>query len=374
MILKTIHNMDLAATIRYVARGGAVFLGGNTIGMSSRELIQEFSLIHALKPNLTKPVVHLIGAFAPSDRLDDEKMLEIAVEALKAQGYAMSLYAIWRHLDGATDHFHCVTSQVDIRGKSISQSFERYTAKRTCRSLEREYDLQRVSNIRDRDPEVLLPLQQPPEPDGLDIELPSSTSITKEALSRDLREALPACRTVGDLARALHLRGIAMVPQIHAESGEVYGMGYRYESGPFQGSFMPGSALTGNFSASKLVNKHGLSFEPERDLPVIKNPKPHASPALVAVPGVPKQRRTKKGDRRNAKRQRKPSRCLTAPGTNPWVSGNESLYAQHQNEWRTRLGSTFLAHPVFGATRDQFVGQSLLPPVRTSSGWLARNH
>ena len=246
MVGKTICNGDALASLRYVARGGSIRLGGNMLGQSPQELAAEFGLIHALRPSIRKPVIHLVGAFAPKDRLTDQQMYEIALQFIEAQGYQDSLYTVWRHLDGTTDHFHVVTSQVDTEGRAIDRSFERYRTKRTCRRLEKEFGLQVVANVRTKDRDVLTPAPSAPVIDGLDIDLPSVTTVVQDALAREIRESMPGCTTVGDLAQRLHLKGIAMVPQIHAVSGQVYGMGYRIEHGPLAGSYMAGSKVPGN--------------------------------------------------------------------------------------------------------------------------------
>ena len=147
MIGKIIHNRNFGATCRYVAREGAIVLGGNMLGRSITDLTDEFRMLQALRPDLKKPVVHLIGAFAKSDRLTDAEMLDIATRFMVGHGYEDSLHTVWRHTDGTTDHFHIITGAVDIDGKAISQSFERFKNKRLCRDLEREFGLQVVPNI-----------------------------------------------------------------------------------------------------------------------------------------------------------------------------------------------------------------------------------
>lgn len=377
MIGKTMHNENVRATCGYVMREGAIYLGGNALGMTSRELTREFAMLQALKPGLKKPVVHIVGAFAPGDRLTDDEMYEIACRAIDEQGYKHSLFTIWRHLDGTTDHFHVVTSQIDTSGKAISQSFERFRMKRTCRKLEREFGLQLVPNISQKEPESSPRPPLTPEPDGLDIELPSITTVVREAFACELREVLPTCKTFGDLAQALSLRGMVMVPQIHSENGEVYGMGYRMERGPLAGSYITGSKVPGNFSAAKLVGKHGLSFDSERDLPLIHDPKPKPPAVAPAAPKVPKLRRKKKGDRKNAKRQRKTPRLHSAPGLSPWLPAISSLEAFAFNgraPQGARLGQSFLGHPGGWSPRATPHKQSVFPATGVSPRWMARGH
>ncbi len=351
MMGKILHNRGFGPTTGYVVRHGAIYLGGNMLGRTAVELTNEFRLLHALRPDLKRPVVHLIGAFAPSDRVTDTEMLEIATKFMVGHGYEDSLHTIWRHTDGTTDHFHIVTAQMDIDGKVISQSFERYRNKRLCRELEKEYGLQLVSNIRKEEPKPPSAPLPTPEPDGLDIELPSVTTVVSDFLSRAIKAALPTCKTVGDLAQALHHQGIAMVPQVHAENGQVYGLGFRVETGPLAGSFISGSRIPGGFSPKKLVTKHGLAFDQDRDLPILRNPQPTAPPPMSAKTPQkpPKNRRKKKGDRRNARNQRKHSSFEpTGSGPAPWYWNGASpeIYGTHgPSSATTQLVGEVLANP-----------------------------
>jgi len=349
MIGKIIHNRNFGATCRYVAREGAILLGGNMLGRTAVELTDEFRMLHALRPDLTRPVVHLIGSFAQSDRLTDAEMLEIATQFMVGHGYEDSLHTIWRHLDGTTDHFHVITGQMDIDGKAINQSWERIRNKRLCRNLEREYGLEVVTNIRKEEPKPPIPPPPSPESDGLDIELPSVTTVVSDFLSRAIKAALPTSKTFGDLAQALHLQGIAMVPQIHRENRQVYGMGFRVETGPLKGSFVSGSKVPGNFSPNKLVTKHGLAFDPDRDLPILRNPQPPPLEPLKTPEKPPKPRRKKKGDRRNARNQRKHSSFEpTGAGQSPWFwnGANPEIYGAHgPSTAATQLVGEILANP-----------------------------
>ena len=386
MIGKILHNKSFGATTRYVTRRGAIFLGGNMLGHTAAELTDEFEMLQALRPDLSKPVVHMILGFAPNDRPTDAEMLEIATEYLIGNGYEDSLHTIWRHLDGTVDHAHIVTGQMDIDGKAISQSFERFRNKRLCRELEIEYGLQTVSNIRKDEAKPPTAPIPSPEADGLDIEIPSVTTVVSDFLSREIKAALPSCASFGDLALALRLRGIAMVPQVHAENGQVYGLGFRIEAGPLGGSFITGSKIPGNFSPNKLVAKHGLTFDPIRDLPIIRNPSPipisNPIPILPAPSPIhlkpPKPRRKKKGERNHARNQRKSSKLKpTLTGPCPWVSSGtftEVISPFGSSSEGPRLVGEFLGGTDSRAARFLPPSEPLFPGCSTNPWGLARNH
>ena len=377
MIGKILHNQDFGSTCRYVARGGAVLLGGNMLGRTAAEISDEFRMLQSLRPDLKKPVVHLVGAFAPNDCLNDAEMLEIASKFLVGLGYEDSLHTIWRHMDGTTAHFHIIAGQMDIDGMAISQSFERFKSKRLCRGLEKEFCLQEVPNIRQERPEPDVPLPPCPEPDGLDVEIPSVTTVVSDFFSRVIRAALPSCTTVGDLAVVLRQHGITMVPQIHAENGQVYGMGYRVETGPMAGAFLTGSKIPGNFSPKKLVAKHGLDFCPDRDLPILRNAPPPPPLSTTTQQKPPKPRRKKKGDRHNARHQRKSRFQPSSSYPNPWLSIGttpEILSAHGPSPAGTQLVREILANPYNRASSVKPAHEPLFPYSSANPWGLASHH
>ncbi len=373
MIGKTIHGQSFGSLCRYVIRPGAVYLGGNCLGRTAEELTEEFRLLQTLRPGLKKPVVHLIGALAPGESMADAEMYELAVQLLDAQGYSKSLTSIWRHLDGSTHHFHIISSQVDLDGNAINQSFERFRMKRSCRSLEKKFGLKVVSNI--HDPERPLPPLPVIENDGLDVELPSVTTIVKEAFSEIIRATLSGCKTFSDLARGLHEKGMAMVPQVHSGSGQLYGLGFRMESGPLQGTYLPGSKIPGGFSPAKLISRHGISFDFGRDMPVLLDPKPVAI-AIKNEPQVqPKPRRKKKGEMQHARHQRRNPRSEPATDFCPWVPrGWEQSTSQTSGGAQSPRGlaSDFLGRNRGWASPSAFAGQPLPPLFGSGHGWVAR--
>jgi hypothetical protein len=378
MIGKILHNQSFEASTKYITRPGAILLGGNMLGRTAAEIVGEFQMIQALRPDLKRPVVHLIGAFSTTDRLSDAEMLEVATKYLVGLGYEDSLFTIWRHLDATTDHFHILTGQMDIDGKTISQSFERFLNKRLCRELELEYGLQVVNNLRKEAPKPPPSSLPAVEPDGLDIELPSATTVVSDYLCKEINVVIPSCKSIGDLAQALYLRGIAMVPQVHSENGQVYGMGFRIEAGPLSGSFITGSRVPGNYSPRKLVSKHGLTFDPERDLPILRNPSPPPKEAVEAPQKPPKPRRKKKGERQNARHQRKHTRRdPTEFGPSPWHwigSSPEVLSPYGPSAAATRLGGEILANPYSRTASFEPSRESLFASVSTNAWGVAGHH
>ena len=377
MIGKTTHNQNFKSTCAYVARDGAVLLGGNMVGVTAKELAYEFELLRTLRPGMKKPVVHLMGAFAPTDRLSDEEMMGVALRLIEEQGYAGSLYTVWRHFDGATDHFHVITMAFDLAGRPINQSYERYKTKRSCRMLEREFGLLELPNVRPVAPPAATVAPSPCELDALDIEIPSVTTEIGEAFARIIRESLPQCKTFADFASVLAGKGLQVVPQIHRENGQLYGLGFRMVEGCLKGSYLPASKVPGGYSPKRLITKHGLTFDPDRDLPLLLDPRITPPLPEVSPEPTPKRRRTKKGDRQHARHQKHAPGTANAPNSTLWVPGSESITViagGHRDLWTPRLGGPLLAHLVGASAAHQPAGQSILPPDRGGRRGLAGNH
>jgi hypothetical protein len=376
MIGKTLHNRSFLATLKYVGRKGSVHLGGNTLGLTPREMAGEFEMFASLRPNRSKPVVHIIGALAPTDWVSDSQMYEIACRHLQEQGYGNCLFSIWRHVDGTTDHYHVITCEVDARGKTVCQSHERWRTKRTSRKIEIEFGLEIMGNTKASIKENYLSSIPMPEPGGLDIEIPTVTTVVADTFAREIQAALPGCLSFGDLAQTLASRGMSMVPQLHKETGEMYGLGYRMEHGPLAGSYLSGSKIPGNFSPSKLIKKHGLSFDPSRDLPAIRCPTPPTPIVAAPRPSVVKPRRKKKGDRSHARHNRKSSKFQPVePGQCPWLPHGispETIRANGPAPEGTRLVRSLLAHSQPWAPTLQSPRESIFPGDGTSPWRVAR--
>lgn len=111
MIAKIIKGTSFAGMINYMLskhEGVARILDGEGVRVdtTSSEIAGDFNLQASMRPNIKKPVCHTILSFSSEDceRLDNDKMIDIAREYLRQMGYTNTQYLIVRHMDREHPH------------------------------------------------------------------------------------------------------------------------------------------------------------------------------------------------------------------------------------------------------------------------------
>lgn len=148
MIAKIIKGTSFSGMISYMLgkrEGMARILDGEgvRIDATSGEIASDFNLQASMRPNIKKPVCHTILSFSAEDgeRLDDDKMIDIAREYLRQMGYSDTQYLIVRHMDREHPHLHICINRIDNYGNTISDSNEKFRSTRICRELTDKYQL-----------------------------------------------------------------------------------------------------------------------------------------------------------------------------------------------------------------------------------------
>lgn len=252
-------------------------IGGNAAGESPGELTAEFNNCADQRRTVKKPVKHLMVSFAPEDgTVSDETKVQIAEAIVQGLGYTRNQYVVidhhrddpghdWNH---DHDHIHIAVNQIAITGERIKDSWEKFGMQEILRSLEIAHHLtpiassweksrrspshgqvqrtkkeQRQYETGERD--------KPPEP-------PKSEKL------QDLIERASRDRpTLSELIRRLQQQGVEIRARITRNS-VVQGISYCVDGVKF-----PGHRL-GNASFPKLLQKRGIRYEQERDLPALR--------------------------------------------------------------------------------------------------------
>ena len=148
MIAKIIKGTSFSGMITYMLgkrEGMARILDGEgvRIDATSNEIAVDFNLQASMRPNLKKPVCHTILSFSSEDseRLDDDKMVDIAREYLRQMGYSDTQFLIVRHMDRKHPHLHICINRVNNYGNTISDSNEKFRSTKICRELTDKYHL-----------------------------------------------------------------------------------------------------------------------------------------------------------------------------------------------------------------------------------------
>jgi hypothetical protein len=88
-----------------------------------------------------KPVIHISLNPHPDDKLNDDRLADIAREYLQQMGYGAQPYLIFKHSDIGREHIHIVSLQVDSEGKKINDSKRNLRSVAITEKLERKYGL-----------------------------------------------------------------------------------------------------------------------------------------------------------------------------------------------------------------------------------------
>lgn len=123
--------------------------------------IADLMLWRQLNTDFSKPTIHLIVAFHPSEtsRLTDELLETIAQMFMIGLGFMDSPYLVYRRQEHDSLHIHVITVGFDINGKTVKQSFMRSKCNLIRMAIENEYRLIHASGRRARKPR--LKSQQP---------------------------------------------------------------------------------------------------------------------------------------------------------------------------------------------------------------------
>jgi hypothetical protein len=152
MIGKITTSHKFAPLFNYLLQESkkARIINGFCLSRTSEKLSQEFTAIAQTRPTTTKPVKHLIIAFAPQDgQVSDRILNQIAAEVVNGLGYSNNQWIAiahhrndpghdWKH---DHDHMHIVVNTIGFDGKRISDSFDKTKLETILRQLEQQYEL-----------------------------------------------------------------------------------------------------------------------------------------------------------------------------------------------------------------------------------------
>src|SRR5687768_14611596 len=119
MISKVIIGKTFYGACRYVCmdQKRAVILETEGVRNYDHKLMAaDFEMQHSLRPSLSKAVFHGILSFYPGEKIEGEKMVEIAKEYLQQLGITETQYAITQHTDKNHSHLHIIANLVNNKG------------------------------------------------------------------------------------------------------------------------------------------------------------------------------------------------------------------------------------------------------------------
>jgi len=182
-------------------------------------MARDFEMIHELRPTQSKPVFHAVLLFHRDERLDNEKLVEIAQKWLEKIEMTNTQYVIVRHLDTDHTHLHLVANRIDYDGRPINDFPEILRSRDAVQELVREYGLVPVATKNLRETNF----------DALD-----ASDTRKYVIYRAVKECLVSCRNIDELGQRLLQLGIET--RYREDQGRKVGISFFYQNEAFRGS------------------------------------------------------------------------------------------------------------------------------------------
>ena len=161
MIAKIFATENLGGAIGYnfkkVEKGEASILLAQGLFQNKEgtytmaEVFADMQAVIPEKCRTKKMVFHCSLNPHPDEKLSNETLTQIAKEYMKALGYGMQPYIVFKHNDIAREHIHIVSLRVDSRGQKINDRFEKRRSKQITDTLERKFGLIPSSKVTDRE-------------------------------------------------------------------------------------------------------------------------------------------------------------------------------------------------------------------------------
>ena len=235
MTAKIVKGTSFSGAVGYMMskKEKAEILKAEGVRMEPKELtVKSFELQASMHPNVKKPVWHISLNFSEQDtnKLTNEKMVEIAEAYLQKMNIKNTQYLIVRHHDRQHPHIHLCINRIDDDGKLISDKNEKYRSTAVCKELTQKYGLYFATGKENVNRERLI---------GYDK--------TKYEIFDALQHAIPKSRTWNELEKLLKKNGITFQFKTSGKTDKIQGIIFEKD-----GIKINGSKVDRNCSFSKI--------------------------------------------------------------------------------------------------------------------------
>ncbi|WP_051359648.1 relaxase/mobilization nuclease domain-containing protein [Adhaeribacter aquaticus] len=152
MVARIIHGKDIIGLINYNEKAESTVLYAQQINdfkpmesLTLKDKIQAFQAYINLNPKISKPTFHVSLNPDPADKLTDEQLTEIGREYMERMNFGQQPFIIYKHEDIERVHIHIVSTSIQLNGKNISDSNERYRSEAIRKDIELKYNLVQAS-------------------------------------------------------------------------------------------------------------------------------------------------------------------------------------------------------------------------------------
>lgn len=248
----------------------AEVLSTNFTSMDPTTIRRELAMMKAMNPKLKRNTWHTSLNFAVGEKIDNQKMLQIAEEYLMKMGFDNNLHIIFRHHDSNHPHCHILALRNRFDGTVVTDSRNYQRSEQVIRELENRYDLVKVQGSKQA-------RSKAPDKDEIEMILRTGKPSKKLMLQEKVSEALNQSTTMSQFINNLERQNIHVLFN-QASTGRVSGITYL-----IPGFKIRGQALGNQFKFGSITKQ--INYEQNRDGQAISQ----ANSRTREKFGIPKQ-------------------------------------------------------------------------------------
>ena len=182
---------------------------------------EDFERQHSLRPALSKAVFHGILSFFPGEKIEDEKMIEIAREYLQKMNVADTQFSITKHIDKNHSHLHIIANLVNNKGKTIKDNWIGLKGKKIAQELTTKYGLKEAIS---KDLSVT------------HLEQLNEKEANRYIIYQAILEMIPQSRSLDNLKEKLAVKNIETLYKYKGQTKELQGISFRIGNFKYKGS------------------------------------------------------------------------------------------------------------------------------------------
>lgn len=211
-------------------------IGGNMSGTSVKVLTAEFGASRKLRPDIKKPVWHNSLRLPQGERLEPEKLAEIADDYMERMGFTDLHQRVYvMHDDPDGQHVHIVASRVSLEGAVYLGRNENLESTRHIQALEKVHGLTITKGPRFENGKVKMPEDKKPKKGEIEMAVTSGKRPARLELAVKIKEALVTPCTAVEFCERLESAGVTVRPSI--KKGTMNGFSFKLpDSVGFKGS------------------------------------------------------------------------------------------------------------------------------------------
>lgn len=151
MVAKITTPKSIEAALNYnekkVQKGDAVCLHGANYLKETKELsfyqkLSGFERLNSLNERATTKTLHVSLNFDPSEKLPENKLLQIASDYMQKIGFGNQPYLVYKHEDAGHPHLHIVSTTIKQDGSRINtHNIGRNQSEKARKEIEQTYGL-----------------------------------------------------------------------------------------------------------------------------------------------------------------------------------------------------------------------------------------